>query len=71
MASRHVGGGRSIGLSWKGRPSGGVEAGAGPTARNLEGAYPIEGDLNIENDGVGAFHGALADGGTGVADPRR
>ena len=48
-----------------------AEAGAGPTARNLEGAYPIEGDLNIENDGVGAFHGALADGGTGVADPRR
>ena len=37
---------------------------------NLEGAYPIEGELGFENGGVGAFLGTLADGCSGVVDPR-
>ena len=37
---------------------------------NLGGAYPIEGELGLDNSGVGAFLGTLADGGSGVVDPR-
>ena len=37
---------------------------------NLQGAYPIEGELDLANGGVGAFLGNLADGGSGVVDQR-
>ena len=33
---------------------------------NLEGAHPIEGKLGLEDGGVGAFLGTLADGCSGV-----
>ena len=38
--------------------------------KDLEGADPVEGWLGLENDGVGAFPGALATGDGGVVDPR-
>ena len=50
-----------------------VEGGGGwcrANGENLEGVYPIEGELDLENGGVGAFLGAWADGGSGVVDPR-
>ena len=37
---------------------------------NIEGAYPIEGEVGLENGGVGPFLGTLADGCSGVVDPR-
>ena len=37
---------------------------------NLEGGYPIEGELGLEDGGVGAFLDTLADGCSGVIDPR-
>ena len=37
---------------------------------SLEGAYPTEGELGLENGGVGAFLGTLTDGCSGDVDPR-
>ena len=37
--------------------------------KNLEQANPVEGELGLKNGGVGAFLGALTDGGNSVVDP--
>ena len=34
--------------------------------RDVEGAYPSEGELGLENGGVGAFLGTLTEGCSGV-----
>ena len=37
---------------------------------NLERTNPVEGELGLEDGGVGAFLGVLADGGSSVVDSR-
>lgn len=46
-----------------------TETGAGPTSRIL--TSPIEGEIDLENDGVGVLLAALKNGDSTFADPRQ
>ena len=66
VASRHVGG--KVELQQfvvKGPAIGDGESRCRAYGDNLKGAYPIKGELGLEDGGVGAFLGTLADGCSG------
>ena len=71
VASRNVGGEVEVEELVMKRPT--IRNGGGRCrahGENLERANPVEGELGLENGGVGASLGALADGGSSVVDPR-
>ena len=71
VASGHVGGEVEADELAMKRPA--IRNGGGrcrPHGENLERANPVEGEFGLENGGVGAFLGALADGGSSVVDSR-
>ena len=71
VASGHVGGEVEVEELVMKRPA--IRNGEGrcrADGENLERANPVEGEFGLENGGVGAFLGALADGGGSVVDPR-
>ena len=71
VASGHVGGKVEVQeLVVKGLAIGDGGGRCRAYGENLEAAYPIEGELGLENGGVGAVLGTLADGGSRVEDPR-
>ena len=72
VASRHVGGEIEVEELVMKRPA--IRNGGGwcrAHGENLKRVNPVEGELGLENGGVGAFLGALADGGNSVVDPRQ
>ena len=69
VASRHVGGKVEVQqLVVKGPAIGDGGGWCRAYGDDLEGVYPIEGELGLENGGVGASLGTLADGCNGVLD---
>ena len=71
VASRHVGAEVGVEELVMKRPAIGNGGGrCRAHGENLERANPVEGELGLENGGVGAFLGALADGGSSVVDSR-
>ena len=71
VASRHVGGKVEVQqYAVKGPTIGNGGDRCRAQGDNLEGAYPIEGELGLENGGVDVFLGTLADGFSGAVYPR-
>ena len=71
VTSTHVGGEiEAQQFVMKGPAIGNVEGRCRAYGENLQRAYPVEVELGLENGGVGAFLGTLADGCSGVVDPR-
>ena len=65
VASRHVGGEVEVQQFVVKGPTIGDGGGRYRAyGENVEGAYPSEGELGLENGGAGAFLGTLADGGS-------
>ena len=71
VASTHVGGGIEVQqFVVKGPAIGNVGGRCRAYGENLQEAYTVEVELGLENGGVGAFLGTLADSCRGVEDPR-
>ena len=71
VTSTHVGGEIEVHqFVVKGPAIGNVGGRCRAYGENFQRAYPVEVELGLENGGVGAFLGPLADGCGGVVDPR-